>query len=172
VSVASAIDAVRSRTVIALEWQLTNPPNHQFTNSPIHQSTNWSAWAVTLPSGLHVYCDGGGGEYRLLASVKRGSAMEADRFFLELLAESRGRHFGIEMDGAAPDRIRTSIDDRAFLADVFVDLFEGTEAEAEIRARTAPSADFRLDVERWLAEVLTAPSPPRRPTSYPRLREL
>ena len=54
----------------------------------------------------------------VLASAKRSNPLEADRFFLELLAESRGHHFGIEMSGTAPDRVRSSIGDREFLVDV------------------------------------------------------
>ena len=65
--------------------------------------------------------------------------------------------------------MRSSIADRAFLVDVFVDLFEVRAMEAEVRqdleeraaelgADGAPNAaprasDFRLDVERWLELV-------------------
>jgi hypothetical protein len=77
---------------------------------------------------------------------------------LERLAESRGRHFGIEMAGPAPDRVRSSIGDREFLADVFVELFEGTEAEASIGS----GGDFRDHVVRWLEGILTAPPATRR----------
>ena len=62
--------------------------------------------------------------------------------------------FGIEMSGPAPDRVRSSIGDRGFLADVFVELFEGTEAQATIVDE--PAADFHASVEGWLARVLTA----------------
>jgi hypothetical protein len=86
-----------------------------------------------------------------------------------LLAESRGHHFGIEMSGAAPDRVRTSIADREFLVDLFVELLEGTEAEYSIRQelrrkgeaaesrQPADGTDFRADVEHWLAGALVIP---------------
>ncbi|HTI38518.1 MAG TPA: hypothetical protein VL484_13200 [Vicinamibacterales bacterium] len=133
----------------------------------------WEAWASTLASGIHVYCDTDGTEQRVLASAKRGSAMEADRFFLELLAESRGHHFGIEMSGGAPARIRTNIDDRGFIADAFVELLEGTEAAADVSAFSdgSSSSDFREDVKRWLSAVLVAPPPSPRSRRYPRLRD-
>jgi len=133
-------DMLRSRSVIRLEWG----------------DTAWELWTVALPSGVFLYCDSDGHESRVLASVKRGNPVEADGFFLERLAESRGESFGIEMAGPAPDRVRSSIGDREFLADVFVELFEGTSA---LRVE---SPDFRTDVVRWLDRVLTAPSFARR----------
>jgi len=66
------------------------------------------------------------------------------------------------MAGPAPDRVRTSIGDREFLADVFVELFEGTSA------LPVESADFRADVVRWLARVLTCPPLTKR---QPRIEE-
>jgi hypothetical protein len=139
-------DALRSRTVLELLWA----------------SHRWELWVLTLPSGIllycdagGLYCDSGGKETRILASAKRGNPGEADGFFLERLAESRGHEFGIEMSGPAPDRVRSSIGDRDFLADVFVELFEGTDAEREIEAE--PATDFRTTVQRWLERVLTAP---------------
>jgi hypothetical protein len=153
ISIADAVDALRSRTVIEMHWS---------------GSDRWVAWAATLPSGIHVYCDSVPSEHRVLASVKRGSATEADRFFLELLAESRGDCFGIEMAGGAPVRIRTPIDDRDLLTDVFVELLEGTEAEAQIGSG---SGDFRVDVAGWLADVLEGPATSARPRRYPRLRD-
>ncbi|HWK09135.1 MAG TPA: hypothetical protein VNR64_03740 [Vicinamibacterales bacterium] len=157
-SIASAVDALRSRTVIRMEWP---------------DGGAWEAWVATLPSGIHAYFDTDGTEHRLLASVKRGSAIEADRFFVELLAESRGHHFGIEMHGGAPARIRTSLDDREWLADIFVELFEGTEAEGQIQSTASGgvSGDFRVDVERWMADVLVSRGPSARSRRYPRLRE-
>ena len=152
-SIGDAVDALRSRTVLEMHWS---------------DIDRWAAWAVTLTSGIHVYCDSGGAEHRVLASVKRGSAIEADRFFLELLAESRGHHFGIEMAGGAPVRVRTPIDDRDLLTDVFVELLEGTDAEDDIRSS---AGDFRVDVARWLSDVLVAPPRSARSKRYPRLRE-
>ena len=137
-----AADALRSRTVLEFLWD-----RHR-----------WELWVIALPSGILLYCDSDGQESRILASVKRGNPGEADGFFLERLAESRGREFGIEMAGPAPDRVRSSIGDRDFLADVFVEMFEGTEAAAGI----GTGGDFREHVVRWLGEVLTAPPPGRR----------
>ncbi len=130
-----ASDALRSRTVMRLDWA----------------DTTWELWTIALPSGILLYCDSEDRESRVLASVKRGNPSEADGFFLERLAESRGASFGIEMAGPAPDRVRSSIGDREFLADVFVELFEGTSA------LPVESADFHADVVRWLARVLTSP---------------
>jgi hypothetical protein len=135
-----AADVLRSRTVLRLEWT----------------DAVWELWTIALPSGILLYCDSDGQESRVLASVKRGNPVEADGFFLERLAESRGDFFGIETAGPAPDRVRSSIGDRDFLADVFVDLFEGTDAVP------ADSADFRTDIVRWLDRVLTAPATVRR----------
>jgi hypothetical protein len=137
-----APDALRARTVLEFLWD----------------THVWELWVIALPSGILLYCDSDGQESRVLASVKRGNPGEADGFFLERLAESRGREFGIEMAGPAPDRVRSSIGDREFLADVFVEMFEGTEAAAGIGA----GSDFREHVVRWLGEVLTAPAPGRR----------
>jgi hypothetical protein len=137
-------DALRSRTVLEFGWG----------------SHVWELWVIALPSGILLYCDSDGDETRILASAKRGNPGEADGFFLERLAESRGELFGIEMSGPAPDRVRSSIGDRAFLADVFVEMFEGTTAEADIV--TTPADDFRESVERWLERVLTAPPQARR----------
>src|SRR4051812_29368506 len=113
-------DALRSRGVLRLEWSTGD---------------DWDLWVINLPSGLHLYCDTGGQETRVLASAKRGNPAEADGFFLERLAESRGHLFGIEMAGGPPERVKSSIGDRDFLADVFVELFEGTDAEAALRDR-------------------------------------
>jgi hypothetical protein len=146
--------ALRARTVLRME----------FADGAI-----WEAWVIALPSGIMLYCDSDGDETRVLASAKRSNPLEADRFFLELLAESHGHHFGIEMSGAAPDRVRTSIGDREFLIDVFVELLEGTDAERSIRPelrpkgeaagsrQTADGRDFREDVEQWLMHALVLP---------------
>ena len=71
--------------------------------------------------------------------------------------------------GGAPARVRSSIADRAFLVDVFVNLFEVRAMESEIRRdlderamepatdalqeTTRDGTDFRVDVERWLELV-------------------
>src|SRR6516164_8394052 len=131
-----APDALRGRHVLRLVWP----------------RTAWDLWTIALPSGIFLYCDSDGHESRVLASVKRGAPSEADGFFLERLAESRGEFFGIEMSGPAPHRVRASIGDREFLADVFVELFEGTEAERDVRLMVEATdvRDFRADVVRWL----------------------
>ncbi len=150
------IEALRTRTVLEFGWD-----GHR-----------WELWVVALPSGILLYCDSDGEETRILASARRGNPAEADGFFLERLAQSRGRDFGIEMSGPPPDRVRSSIGDRDFLADVFVELFEGAEAEAALtRDRVVgPGAqrDFRAVVVEWLGEALTAPPQGRR---QPRVQE-
>jgi hypothetical protein len=148
-------DTLKSRTVLRLEW---------------NGGSQWELFAITLPNGLHIYCDTDGHETRVLASAKRGNPGDADGFFLERLAESRGELFGIEMQGGPPERIRCAIGDREFLADVFVDLFEGSDAELRLRAERPDDEekDFRRDVAGWLARVLTAPPRTRR---QPRVRE-
>lgn len=146
-------DSLRTRSVLRLEWD---------------GGDAWELWVITLPSGIHVYCDSDGEETRVLASVKRGNPLEADGFFLERLAESHGHHFGIGMEGPAPDRVRSSIGDRDFLADVFVELLEDTEASRDVKPRGNGAIDFRADIVRWLDEVLTAPPPGRR---QPRVRD-
>ena len=146
-------DSLRSRSVLRLEWDTGDA---------------WELWVITLPSGIHLYCDSDGEEIRLLASVKRGNPIEADGFFLERLAESRGHHFGIGMEGPAPDHVRSAIGDREFLADVFVELLEDTEASADVKGTPGAVADFRAEIVRWLDLVLTAPPPGRR---QPRVRD-
>ena len=157
------IDALRSRTVLELSWD----------------AHRWELWVLTLPSGILLYCDADGDETRILASARRGNPAEADGFFLERLAQSRGHDFGIEMSGPPPDRVRSSIGDRDFLADVFVELFEGADVEQILSAGravgaaagpTPPAAagDFRTVVMQWLDDVLTAPPPGRR---QPRVHE-
>jgi hypothetical protein len=136
---------LRSRTLLHLEWA---------------GGSAWDAWVAVLPSNLKLYCDGDDRESRILASGGRNEGDESDRAFLTLLAESGGGHFGIEMAGGPPARVRSSMN-RAFLVDVFVELFEVTGAEAAVRdalARLEPGrvpehppegADFRAEVERW-----------------------
>jgi hypothetical protein len=143
---------LRSRTLLTLEWE----------------DASWDAWVVTLPSRLKLYCDSDTDETRILASGGRNAGDESDRLFLGLLAESAGEAFGIEMSGGAPVRVRSSIADRPFLVDMFVNLFEVTNTESsvrralaaddaarvtpiEIERREAGGRDFRVDVERWLA---------------------
>ena len=148
---------LRTRTLLRMEW---------------NSGSEWELWAISLPSGLHIYCDTDGRETRVLASAKRGNPADADGFFLERLAESRGELFGIEMQGLPPDRVRSSIGDREFLADVFVELFEGSAAESEFhlkaQAREKEESDFRLTIVGWLEETLSAPPKTRR---QPRVRE-
>ena len=168
--------SLRARTLLSFSWRSAA--------EPASDGDSWELWVIALPSGVLLYCDSDGDETRILASVKRGNPGEADGFFLERLAESRGHLFGIEMAGAVPDRVRSSIGDRDFLADVFVELFEGTEAEsvlsaecsvlsAECSVRSAEcevpgASDFRTTVVIWLDRVLIAPPAGRR---QPRLRD-
>jgi hypothetical protein len=142
---------LQPRTILRMEWP----------------SGAWELMAIALPSGILLYCDSDGHESRVLASVKRGRAAEADGFFLERLAESRGRAFGIEMAGPPPDRVRSAIGDRDFLTDFFVELFEETDAQSVLGA-VSPAADFRDVVSRWLGAVLAAPPPSGR---QPRLAD-
>ncbi|HEY7500102.1 MAG TPA: hypothetical protein VH740_16390 [Vicinamibacterales bacterium] len=144
--------ALRSRTLLHLEWR---------------GGATWDAWVVVLPSGIKLYCDTGDDESRILASGGKNEGDASDKLFLELLSESGGEHFGIEMSGAAPVRARSSIEDRAFLVDIFVNLFEVAGMEESVRGdlpadARSPSADelgsdFRVDVERWLERALRAP---------------
>ena len=147
------LDALRSRSVLRLEWL---------------DGGVWDLWVIALPTAVQIYCDSDGHESRILASVKRGSAAEADGFFLERLAESGGGHFGIEMTGPPPVRVRSAIGDREFLADVFVELFEGTGAETALRGQIGDGPDFKPIVGAWLDGVLSGPPAGRR---QPRLRE-
>jgi hypothetical protein len=138
--------SLRSRTILRLEWS---------------DGSAWDAWAIVLPSQVKVYCDSGDDESRILASGGRNEGDATDRLFLELLSTSRGEHFGIEMSGDAPSRVRSSIADRAFLVDVFVELFEGSDIEDAIRDTLSSDvgnglsgSDFRADVDRWLVQVM------------------
>lgn len=152
-------EELKARTVLGLHWR---------------DGATWSAWAIALPSGIHLYCDSDPHETRVLASVKRGSAVEADGFFVELLAESSGHHFGIELAGDAPDTVRSSLPDREFLADMFVELFEGTPAQSSVCAIEDPAGsghDFRADVGHWLDRVLITPPQPGPRRRLRRLRD-
>lgn len=132
--------SLRARTLLELTWE---------------DGASWSAWAVTLPSKTKLYCDSDSEETRILASGGRNEGEENDRVFLRLLAESGGTHFGIEMAGGAPSRVRSSIDDRAFLVEIFVELFEVIGAEESVRSalKRLPGEDFRDDVSEWLKFV-------------------
>ena len=146
--------SIRARTLLRLEWD---------------DGSLWEAWVIMLPSQLRLFCDSGAEETRVLASGGRNAGDETDRQFLMLLSESAGETFGIEMAGGAPTRVRSSIADRAFLVDVFVNLFEVRAMESEIRRdldergmepatdalqeTTRDGTDFRVDVERWLELV-------------------
>jgi len=155
------LEALKTRTVIRLTFGQAG--------DEADDGASWEAWVIGLPSGVMLYCDDEGDERRILASVRRGNPIEADGFFLELLAETGGEAFGIEMTGTVPDRVRTSVADREFLLDVFVELFEGTDAEPLLRA--GPGGDFRHDVDRWLSRAWTAPTPSRTPRRQPRRRD-
>ena len=131
--------SLRSRTLLWLEWP---------------DGATWELWVIALPSGLKLYCDTGGGETRLLASGRRDSEIETDRHLMELLSESAGEHFGIEMDGGPPSRVRSNLTDGTLVVDFFVNLFEVLGMEEEVRTVLGDRrADFRLDVENWLAET-------------------
>ena len=146
--------SLRARTILHLEWE---------------DGSVWDAWVIMLPSQLRLFCDSGAEETRVLASGGRNAGDETDRQFLTLLSESAGETFGIEMAGAAPARVRSSIADRPFLVDVFVNLFEVRAMETAVRRdleeraaelgdqgppeNTTDGIDFRVDVERWLELV-------------------
>ncbi len=135
---------LRARTLLRLSWD---------------DGGSWDAWVVALPSKAKLYCDSDHEETRILASGGRNEGDESDRAFLHLLAESGGQHFGIEMWGGAPSRVRSSITDRSFLVDCFVNLFEVTGAEDSVRDAIAagprdPGRDFQHDVEAWLGQSL------------------
>ena len=137
---------LRSRPLLRMEWE---------------DGSTWDAWVIVLPSGIKLYCDSSEEEDRILASGGRNDGNESDRAFLQLLAESAGSHFGIEMSGGAPSRVRSSIPDRAFIVEVFVNLFEVTGSEESVRQQldeqgmprddASPGGrDFQADVEQWL----------------------
>ena len=146
------VAGLRSRTLVALDWE---------------DGSTWEAWVIVLPSKLKLFCDSSDDESRILASGGRNEGDESDRIFLELLAESAGEHFGIEMSGGAPARVRTSIADRDFVVDLFLGLFEVAGMEAEIRKALADRGvvpadagprgrDFREDVQVWLDQVMSS----------------
>jgi hypothetical protein len=135
-------EALRSRTLMQLDWE---------------DEASWNAWVIVLPSRTKVYCDSGNNETRLLASGGRNEGDESDRIFLQMLAESAGAIFGIELSGGAPTRVRSGMTDRAFLVNFFVNLFEVSGAEDSVHAalgRSAATVDFQQDVEEWLEKTL------------------
>lgn len=143
--------SLKSRSLLTLGWE----------------DAVWTAWVITLPSGVKLFCDSGDGEARVLASGGRNAGDESDRLFLTLLAESRGEHFGIEMGGEAPETVRSPLG-RDFLVGIFVEMFEGTEAEDSVQsAAAAPEGssidremaaaggrDFAVEVRRWLERAM------------------
>jgi hypothetical protein len=154
--------AVRTRMLLTLRWD---------------DGSNWELWVAALPSGLKLFCDSAHDETRILASGGRNAGDESERLFLELLGESRGEHFGIEMAGGAPTVVISPID-RALLVDLFVNLFEGTDTEGDIRrshamgrdeepAAAAAGRDFQAEVEWWLDQVRRG-EPSIRRSSRPR----
>lgn len=140
---------LRSRTLLRFEWE---------------DGSVWATWVIVLPSGVKLYCDSTHEEDRILASGGRNEGDESDRAFLELLAESAGRHFGIEMSGGAPSRVRAAISDRGFLVEFFVNLLEVAGHEESVRDQLARAAtghsapahdgDFRTEVDQWLDYAL------------------
>jgi hypothetical protein len=139
------LSTLRARTILHLEWE---------------GGEAWDAWVIMLPSQLRLFCDSGADEVRVLASGGRNAGDETDRMFLELLSESAGDIFGIEMAGDAPSRVRSSIADSDFLVGVFVNFFEVRGIEDSVRQAlvrhglsSEAGADFRDDVERWLVLV-------------------
>ena len=148
------VQSLRSRTLLALAWE---------------DGSLWEAWVIVLPSKVKLFCDSSDDESRILASGGRNEGDESDRIFLELLAESAGEHFGIEMAGGPPARVRTSLADRSFVVDLFLGLFEVSGLEEDVRRTLAGldgrdaapvGRDFREDVEAWLDRV-TQPAAPR-----------
>lgn len=127
--------SLKSRSLLHLQWD---------------DGSTWELWIIMLSSGIKLYCDSSHDESRVLASGRRDSEIETDRLFLELLAESAGETFGIEMSGGPPSRVRATIE-RAQLVGFFVHLFEVAGMEEDIRAAVHGRApDFQTDVETWL----------------------
>lgn len=140
--------ALRSRTLLTLDWD----------------DARWEAWVITLPSRVKLFCDSDAHETRILASGGPNAGTESDRLFLGLLSASAGEAFGIELAGGAPARVASSMGDREFLVDFFVNLFEVSHAEDSVRAGLPADlkfdaggdagTDFRRDVECWLKIVM------------------
>lgn len=130
---------LRARTLLWLRWD---------------EGETWELWVIARPSGLKLYCDTSHGETRMLATGRRDSEIETDRLFLELLSESGGQHFGIEMSGGPPSMVRSPLEDRQLVVDFFTNLFEDLGMEDEIRTIIGDRReDFRVDVQRWLKET-------------------
>jgi len=82
-----------------------------------------------------------------------------DLYWVGRLGKEAVAGVGIEMSGGAPSRVRSVIADRAFLVDLFVELFEVIEAEDSVREQLddePDGADFRSDVAKWLELALVA----------------
>jgi hypothetical protein len=116
----------------------------------------WELWVIALPSGLKLYCDTGDDETRILASGRRDSEIQTDRLFLEILSESAGQQFGIELRGGPPSRVRSSLTERDVLIDFFVALFEEEGLEDQVHGVVPATGDFREDVAAWLSAALRA----------------
>jgi hypothetical protein len=137
---------LKTRTLLRLDWDARS---------------YWDVWMIALPSKTKVYFDSDGHETRVLASGGRNEGDENDRVFLQLLAETGGSAFGIEFSGGAPARVRSSLADRAFLVEFFVNLFEVTGETGSVQAAIPTRAssegrDFQQDVEEWLQITLRA----------------
>jgi hypothetical protein len=130
--------SLRSKTILHLTWE---------------DGSAWELWSAMLPSGLKLFCDFGEEDSHVLASGGRNMGDETERLFLERLAESAGQDFGIEMSGGAPIKVRSSINDRAFLVEVFLALFEETGVAASIRTGRP---DIKDDVADWLEAAFVA----------------
>ncbi len=79
--------SLKSRSLLYLKWD---------------DGSTWELWIIALASGIKLYCDTSHDESRILASGRRDSEIDTERLFLELLAESAGETFGIEMSGGPP----------------------------------------------------------------------
>jgi hypothetical protein len=140
--------SLRSRSLLSLRW---------------HDGSWWELWVLALGSGIKLFCDSSPEESRILASGRRDSEIDTERLFLELLAESAGEVFGIEISGGLPSRVRSSVE-RPPLVEFFLHLFEvahmedfvRTDLSAEARSAKVEGAksDFREDVEHWLEKVM------------------
>lgn len=129
--------ALKSRSLLHLTWD---------------DGSTWELWIIPLANGIKLYCDTSHDESRMLASGRRDSEIETDRLFLELLSETAGEVFGIEMAGGPPARVRSTLE-RPQLLDFFVHLFEVAGMEEDIRAAVGGrAADFQTDVETWLTK--------------------